>query len=87
MQLNTFRVAISLACATAVLWTVCSAMVATMPAAMMWITGHMLHAHMQDLAWTMTWTGYFVGLVSWTLSAASTGWLIAWFYNRVSRSP
>jgi hypothetical protein len=87
MKLDTFSVAISLAGATAVLWTVCSALVVALPVSMMWIMGHMLHAQMQELAWTMSWTGYFVGLLSWVFSAAVLGWLIAWFHNRVSRSP
>jgi hypothetical protein len=78
------RLAISFGIATALLWITCSAMVALMPGLMMSITGHMFHANMEDVGWTLTLAGFFIGLVAWVVSAAATGWLIGWSYNRLS---
>ena len=81
MKLDANGLAISLGSATALLWFFCSTLVAILPSPMMSITGHMLHADMQELGWSLTWTGFFVGLISWTISAAAAGWLIAKIYN------
>ena len=81
MNIDTRRLALSVGAAIAVLWTICSALVAIQPALMMSITAHMMHANMDGVGWTMTWTGFFVGLISWTICAAVTGWLIGWIYN------
>lgn len=81
MNIDTTRLALTLGGTTAVLWTLCSALVAIQPALMMSITAHMIHADMDGFGWTLTWTGFFVGLISWTLCAAATGWLIGWIYN------
>ncbi len=50
------------------------------------ITGHMFHANMGDIGWTLTLVGFVIGLVAWVVCAAATGWLIGWLYNRVERS-
>jgi len=73
MKLYVNRLAIYLAGATAILWIVCSALVAILPSPMMSITGHMLHAEMQDSGWSPTWAGFFVGLVSWKICGTGTG--------------
>ncbi len=86
MKLDANRLAISLGGATALLWIICSALVAILPSPMMSITGHMLHANMQDLGWSLTWAGFFVGLVSWTICGTATGWLIARIYDYLAES-
>ena len=86
MSLDANRLAMSVGIATAVLWIVCSASVALMPGVMMGITGHMFHASMEGISWTLTWAGFLIGLVAWVVSAVVAGWLIGWFYNRLGRS-
>ena len=82
MNLDAKSLAMSFGIVTAALWTICSVLVALMPGPTMTVMAHMLHGDAAEFSWTMTWTGFFIGLVSWTLSAAAAGWLIGWFYNR-----
>ena len=82
MNLNAKSLAMSFASVAAVLWVACSVLVALLPGPMMSMTAHMFHSDMSGLSWTLTWTGFFIGLVAWTLWAAVAGWLIAWTYNR-----
>ena len=86
MNLDANRLAISFGLTTAVLWVICSALVALVPGAMMGMTGHMFHATMAGISWTLTWAGFLIGLVAWVVSAVVAGWLIGWFYNRLGRS-
>ena len=84
MKLNPIALAAASAIAIAIIWTVCSVLVAALPSSMMTMTGHMIHAPMEDFSWRLTFTGYLVGLVSWSAWAAVTGWLIGYCYNRVA---
>jgi hypothetical protein len=86
MKLDANKLGISLGGATALLWIICSTLVAVLPSPMMAITGHMFHANMQELDWTLTLAGFIVGLVSWTICGAATGWLTAKIYNRLSET-
>ena len=86
MKLDAKRLSLAVGMVTAVLWVLCSAFVAMAPGPAMGITGHMVHADLSELAWSLTLGGFFVGLVSWTMTAAITAWLIAWTYNRLASS-
>lgn len=86
MDLDAKRLALAVAGVTAVLWILCSAFVSVAPGPAMGITGHMIHADVSGFTWSLTWAGFVVGLVSWTLSAAVPAWLVAWAYNRMARS-
>lgn len=86
MNLDAKSLAMSFGSVTAVLWATCSVLVALMPGPMMSITAHMFHSDMGGFSWTLTWTGFFIGLVSWTVWAAVAGWLIGWAYNRFASS-
>jgi hypothetical protein len=81
MNLDANRLALAVGGATAILWTICSALVALFSGAMMTMTGHMLHMNSANFAWTLTFPGFLVGLISWVVSAAAAGWLIGWIYN------
>jgi hypothetical protein len=85
MAIDSNRLALTFACATAVLWVVCSALVAVAPDAMMSVMGHMSHANLTDLDWTLTWSGFLIGLVGWVVWAGAAGWLIGWIYCRLSK--
>lgn len=81
MKINAARSALSCGISAILLWTVCSLLVLLAPTPMTAITGHMLHTKMDEFVWHLTWPGYFVGLVSWTVCAAITGWLISSVYE------
>lgn len=84
MKLNPTALGFSLAIATAILWTVCSLIVTVVPGFAMDMTGHMMHANLGTMAWTMTVPGFVIGLVIWSVAACVTGWLIASCYNRLA---
>lgn len=86
MKLDTGRLAMALGGTTAIFWTVCSALVALFSGTTMAMTGHMFHLDVAGLSWTMTFTGFLVGLISWTVCAAIAGWLIGGIYNALGRS-
>ena len=78
----------ALACAVtaALLWSACSALVLLMPQSMMQMTAHMFHADLSQTIWTLTWLGFCIGLVSWSVFSGITGALLAVIYNRLSIS-
>lgn len=86
MKIDASRLAYALGGTTAILWIVCSIFVALFPGSMMSMTGSMLHANPQAFGWSLTLTGFFMGLVCWTMWAAVTGWLIGGIYNRLLQS-
>lgn len=81
MKLDAGRLAIAFGGTTAILWVICSALVALFGGGMMTMSGHMLHMDPATFAWTLTFPGFLIGLVSWTASAAAAGWLIGRIYN------
>ncbi len=81
MKLEATKLALAAAMAAAVLWTICSALVAIMPGSMMGASGSMVHADLSAMSWSMSLVGFVVGLILWSLSSAVLGWLIATFYN------
>jgi hypothetical protein len=85
MKLDASRLAIAFGGTTAILWVVCSALVALFSGAMTTMSGHMLHWDATGFAWHLTFPGFLMGLVSWTLCAAVAGWLIGWIYNSTGR--
>lgn len=82
MKLQPNALALSSAVTFAVIWVLCSLLVALLPGMMMDMTGDMIHADMNQMSWSMNFGGFVVGLVIWSLLASATGWLIAIFYNR-----
>jgi len=76
---NRFVVASSL-CA-GVLWLICSALVALFPHYMLQMTPHMVHVDLSDTHWTLTWSGFFFGLLDWVILAGAAGTLLAVIYN------
>ena len=81
MKLDAGRLAIAMGGTTAILWIVCSALVALFSGTMTTMTGHMLHIDASVFPWHLTFPGFLMGLVSWTVCAAVAGWLVGWIYN------
>lgn len=83
MKLIPNKFAVAFAGAFAILWVICSATVYFLPDAMMSFTGHMMHADLSSMGWTLTGTGITVGLIAWAFCAWITAWLIAIIYNKL----
>lgn len=86
MKLDVRAGTLSAAIGTAVVWTVCSALVALAPSLSMKIMAPMVHMDPSGLAWSLTWRGFLVGLFGWSLTAALLAWLAAGLYNRMTPS-
>lgn len=87
MKLDAMKFGLAIAIVTAIVWTICSVLVTALPSAMMSMTGHMMHADMANFHWTMTWTGFIVGLIIWSVIDGLVGWGIAAVYNKLLASP
>ncbi len=86
MKLNPTAFGLALGAATAVLWTICSLIVVLIPGFAMNMTGHMMHADLGSMMWTMNITGYLIGLFIWGASACITGWITGVCYNKIAAS-
>jgi len=86
MKRDANRLALACGGAAAVFWVICYALVAVMPEPMMTMTSHMFHADLQGISWSLTGAGFFIGLISWTITAALAGWLVAWTYDLLGNS-
>ena len=84
MKLNPYNFAIAAAGAFAIIWILCSTAVYLLPGAMMTMTGHMMHSDLSTMGWTLTGSGFIVGLVAWVFCAWLTALLIAIIYNKLS---
>jgi len=78
---NKFAVASGL-CA-GLLWVICSILVALFPHYMLLMTAHMIHVDITQMGWTLTWSGFLVGLVGWMILADVAGVLLAVIYNQM----
>ena len=84
MKINALKLGVATAIVFAVVWVICSLLVVAIPGTMMQMSGHMLHADLSGLGWSMHWTGFFFGLVWWSLLPGLLVWAIAALYNRLS---
>jgi hypothetical protein len=84
MKIDAIKLGIATAIVFAIIWVICSALVVLMPGAMMQMSGHMLHADLSGLGWSMHWGGFFFGLILWSVIPGLLVWAIAAFYNRLS---
>lgn len=83
MKLDAWKLFLSTLGTFAIIWTACAALVLLLPVGMMWLTGHMAHMDFQSFTWSMSTSGFFVGLIAWSVLAAGVVWLIASLYNRL----
>ena len=84
MKLHPTSLAIATAIAFAIIWTVCTVLVAAAPGAADVAFRGMMHMSAAMPAMEITLSGYLIGLVGWVVSAAVTGWLLAAIYNAMS---
>lgn len=82
MRIDAFKLGVATTTIFAAIWVICSALVVLIPGPMMQMSGHMLHADLSGLGWSMHWGGFFFGLMLWSLLPGLLVWAIAGLYNR-----
>lgn len=75
------KMAVATAAAFSILWLICSLFVAVIPKASMALTGTMVHADLSNMSWSLTLSGFFIGLIGWAVLGALTGWLITFIFS------
>ncbi len=83
MKLDAIKLGIATAIVSAVLWTICSVLVAAAPAGMMSMSGSMMHSDMAGMRWTLSIPGFLIGLVVWSGISGVVVWAVAALYNRL----
>jgi hypothetical protein len=68
----------------AVLTTLCAIGIAVAPRATTAVAGTLIHVDLSEMTRTLTWGGYFSGLIAWTVGAGLIFWSAAALYNRFS---
>ena len=63
-------------------WLLCSLAVAFLADPLLSMTGSALYADLGVMRWTVTFSIFLVGLITWTTVATAFGWLMAWVCNR-----
>lgn len=82
-MINSNKLIMASALSAGLLWVICSVLVALLPHYMLQMTAHMIHVDLVDISWTLTWSGFFVGLLGWLILAGITAALLAAIYNRL----
>jgi len=83
MKLEAAKFGVATAITFALIWIICSTLVALMPTAMMGASGNMTHGDFGGMSWSLHWGGFVVGGILWVLFAGVTAWLIAVIYNKL----
>lgn len=84
MAIDANKLFLATAAVFALLWVVCSALVAAFPDMMLAATGYMVHAEFETFRWSLTLPGLIGGLVLWALVPAVAVWLVATMYRRMA---
>ena len=83
MKIRAVTLGIAVGIGSAVLWTICSLLVALAPEPSMALTRSLFHVASGGPAWGITWGGYLVGLGVWTVGSGIFAWFCAQLYNRL----
>jgi hypothetical protein len=81
MQFNANKLGIAAALTSALLYTVCYALVAIAPELTMSITSHVFHMRMGQVGWALSWVGFAMGLICTVGLSYLTLWLFGVIYN------
>ena len=84
MKLSAKALSLASAITVAIFWLICSILVAISPGSMMQMTGQMVHMDVAEMSWTLTWAGFLIGWVVWSVLAGVFGWLLALIYTRLA---
>lgn len=85
MKVNTIKVANAFALAMAILWTLCSVFVVSLPGLSLQITTWWMHG--MDLSpmgnWHLTFGNFLLGGVTAVIASWVTGWVLGWSWQAV----
>ena len=81
MLVNAKQMVFAWSIAAAILWVICSLLVALSPGPMTSMTGHMIHMDLGQASLAMSLTGFIIGLIGWVILAAGFAWLLGTIYN------
>jgi 2TM family of unknown function (DUF5676) len=83
MKLEAARLGLAVGIGSAIVWTICSLLVALMPEPSLALTRSLFHVASGGPVWGVTWAGYLVGLCVWSVGSGLFAWFCAGFYNRM----
>ncbi len=86
MRIQAVTLGIAVGIGSAVLWTICSLLIALAPEPSMALTRSLFHVSSGGPAWGVNWGGYLVGLCVWTTASGIFAWFCAGLYNRLRPS-
>jgi hypothetical protein len=69
----------------AVLTTICAAALVVAPETTTAVASTLIHLDLSGMSRTLTWSGYFSGLIGWTIGAGLVFWAAGALYNRFAR--
>ena len=83
LKLDSIKLGLATAIIFGAAWIICSLFVVLAPGQMMQMSGHMVHSNFESIGWSLHWTGFFVGLVTWSVFSGLFVWAITATYNRL----
>lgn len=89
MKFDAIKFGLAGGISTAIIWVICSALVALSPDMMWNMTEQMVHMDFQslshDMNWSLSMSGFVTGLIVWSVSVGVFLWLIAASYNYLTK--
>ena len=86
MKLNIWPFSLSVGVVTAVASVICGILIALAPEATMAVVSYLFHIDLTGLSRTITWGGFFAGLVVSVLTMMLGAAAVAWIYNRAAEA-
>jgi hypothetical protein len=81
MKIEAARFGLAVGICSAILWTLCSLLIAEMPEASLALGRSLFHVASGGPAWGVTWAGYLVGLCVWSVGSGLFACFCAGLYN------
>lgn len=83
MKFEAARFGLAIGIGSAILWSLCSLVVAVAPEPSLALTRSLFHVASGGPVWGVTWAGFLVGLCVWSVGSGLFAWLCAGLYNRM----
>lgn len=87
MKLDKLTIANALALASAILWLLCTVIVAILPDFAMTVANWWMHGlDMSTMGqWNITFSSFFLGGITLVVSSWATGYIFAWSWEKMSK--
>jgi hypothetical protein len=83
VKLKASSLGLAVGIGSAILWVICSLVVAVAPGSAGSLTAQLFHVASGNAQVGVTWSGFLVGLCFWSIAAGIFAWLCAALYNRM----